>query len=183
VCRSRTSAPAILAPGSRAFGLRCQIEEGGTWGNLRFFDRPVLLQLDAGTDAEGFVALGALDGGVATLDLPGGRASQVAVEDLARRWSGLYELLWQPPPTGTILIGPGSSSEDARWLRQLLSQAPGLDFAGGDSGPFDTGLQAALRRFQEGRGLVPDGVAGYRTLIQLHNVVGMPGIPKLIEAN
>ncbi|AGA90772.1 type II secretory pathway, component ExeA (predicted ATPase) [Thioflavicoccus mobilis 8321] len=166
-----------------AFGLRCQIEEGGTWGNLRFFDRPVLLQLDAGTDAEGFVALGALDGGVATLDLPGGRASQVAVEDLARRWSGLYELLWQPPPTGTILIGPGSSSEDARWLRQLLSQAPGLDFAGGDSGQFDTGLQAALRRFQEGRGLVPDGVAGYRTLIQLHNVVGMPGIPKLIEAN
>ncbi|MBK1702802.1 AAA family ATPase [Thiococcus pfennigii] len=166
-----------------AFGLRCQVEEAGTWGNLRFFDRPALLELDAGRGSEGFVALGALAGEIATLDLPDGRSAQIPVADLARRWSGRYLLLWQPPPVGTPLIGPSSSAEAVRWLRQLLAQAPGLGFAGGDSGRFDADLDAALRRFQEGRGLAPDGLAGYRTLIQLHNVVGMPGIPKLLEAS
>lgn len=164
------------------FGLRCERETDGTWGNLRFFDRPALLQLRADGESDALAVLVGLQGDTAILEAAQGRA-RVPLAELGARWTGDYLLLWQPPPVGTALIGPGSSGEAIRWLRQLLAQAPGLGFSATSSARFDDDLAEALRRFQRGRGLVADGIAGYRTLIQLHNVVGMPGIPRLVEEN
>lgn len=161
------------------FGLRCEFEQG-TWGNLRFFDRPVLLELPALDGDGGFVALTRLGEEVATLTLPDG-AVQVDLADLGEHWSGAYLLVWQPPPVGTALIGPGSSGEAVAWLRQLLAQVPDLGFTALEGRAFDEAIATALRRFQRGRGLAVDGLAGYRTLIQLHNAVAMPAIPKLVE--
>lgn len=162
-----------------AFGLRCE-QEQGTWANLRFFDRPVLLRSidDEGTD--GYLVLSRLRDDRATLDQPDG-SIELPVAMLDDDWTGDYLLIWQPPPVGTALIGPTSSGEAVRWLRQLLAQVPDLGFADSGSGRFDDELDQTLRQFQQGRGLVPDGLAGYRTLIQLHNVVGIPGIPRLVE--
>lgn len=161
------------------FGLRCEFEQG-TWGNLRFFDRPVLLELVAADGRGGFAALTRLGEDVATLALPD-RTVQVDLADLDGQWAGAFLLIWQPPPVGTPLIGPGSSAEAVEWLRQLLARVPDLGFTDRDGSRFDDAVAAALRRFQRGRGLAADGVAGYRTLIQLHNAVAMPAIPKLVE--
>jgi len=48
------------------------------------------------------------------------------------------------------------------------------------SGIFDPALDEAVRRFQKREGLAIDGIAGPKTLIRLHNAVGMPEIPKLV---
>lgn len=162
-----------------AFGLRCE-QEQGTWANLRFFDRPVLLRSIDEEGADGYLVLGRLRDDRATIDQPDG-SIELSVAMLDDDWTGDYLLIWQPPPVGTTLIGPGSSGEAVRWLRQLLAQVPDLGFADSGSGRFDDELDRAVRQFQQGRGLVPDGLAGYRTLVQLHNIVGIPAIPRLVE--
>jgi len=70
-----------------------------------------------------------------------------------------------------------------RWLRTLLSKVPELGVTDTESGTFDAAVGAALRRFQVKYGLNPDGIAGPKTLIQLNNAVGMPGIPKLSKGS
>ncbi len=162
-----------------SFGLRCE-EEEGDWGHVRFFNRPVLLRVSAAEGGDGFLVLGALADDIAILDRPD-QTGRVPLSEINDLWTGEYLLIWQPPPVGVSMIGDGSSGESVRWLRKLLARVPGLELSDTDSGRFDAGLDAALRRFQAGRGLAADGVAGYRTLIQLHNVVDMPGVPKLIE--
>ncbi len=161
-----------------SFGLGCEREQGKL-SNVRFFDRPVLLRM---TDREGeprYAALGALDQTYATLDTEAG-SELVPVAGLEAVWTGDYMVVWQPPPTGAPLIGPGASVDSVRWLRRLLSEVPGSGLAYIDSGRFDRTLGAALQEFQSARGLVPDGIAGPRTLIQINNAVAMPGIPRLM---
>jgi general secretion pathway protein A len=60
-----------------------------------------------------------------------------------------------------------------------LSQVPDLDFEDTGSGTFDKTLGEAVRGFQAREGLETDGVAGPKTLVRLHSVVGMPEIPGL----
>jgi general secretion pathway protein A len=160
-----------------SFGLRCETDEGG-WSRLRDYDRPALLKLRDGEGNQGFAALGALDAEHATLDLPEGSA-RVPLARLDEFWTGEYLMVWQPPPVGNHVIGPGSSGESVRWLRKLLSQVPGLDFTDSGSRRYNQSVRSAVRRFQTREGLEVDGIAGPRTLIRLHNAVAMPGPPRL----
>gem|GEM_PF-5598518 len=48
------------------------------------------------------------------------------------------------------------------------------------SGTFDPALDEAVRGFQKREGLAIDGIADPKTLIRLHDAVGMPKIPKLV---
>lgn len=162
------------------YGLRCEIDRGG-WSRMRFFDRPALIELTSAKGGEGFAAVGALDTELVTLDLDEGN-ELVSVAALDPYWNGEYLLLWQPPPVGNGVISRGSSGEPVRWLRKLLSQIPELSVEATDSGNFDRALGDAVRRFQELQGLKVDGVAGPKTLIRLHNAVGMPEIPRLSTA-
>jgi general secretion pathway protein A len=160
-----------------SFGLSCANDEGG-WSRLRDFDRPALLRLRDAQGREGYAALGALDAEYATLDLPD-RSETVTLESLDELWLGEYLIVWQPPPLGTFVIGPASSPAAVRWLRKLVSQVPELGVEDNGSGRFDDAMDAAVRRFQTQCGLGADGIAGPRTLIRLHNAVGMPGPPRL----
>jgi general secretion pathway protein A len=119
-----------------------------------------------------------MDAEAVTLAHPEGNA-RVTRAELNALLSGHYTLVWQPPPMGVASIGAGSSGEAVRWLRKLLSQVPGTGITDTESGVFDAAVGAALRRFQVKYGLNPDGIAGPKTLVQLNNAVGMPGIPKL----
>lgn len=159
------------------YGLRCELDRGG-WSRMRLFDRPALVKLATEGLPEGYAAIGALDTEAATLDLSDG-SRRVSLARLDDFWDGEYLMLWQPPPVGGVMIGPGSFGESVRWLRKLLSQVPDLAFAATDSGTFDQALGEAVRRFQAREGLETDGVAGPKTLIRLHNAVGMPEIPRL----
>jgi general secretion pathway protein A len=159
------------------FGLSCE-QERGKLSNVRFFDLPVLLRVASHDGVRRFLVVTALDDREATLDLPSGH-ERVPIEAIERIWTGDYTLVWQTPPGGATLIGYGSTSEDVRWLRQLLAKLPGGSEASSDSPRFDNALAGALRAFQASNGLFPDGIAGPRTLIQLNNAVDMPGVPRL----
>lgn len=164
-----------------ALGLRCE-RERGRLSNVRYFDRPVLLRVSDRNGQPRYVALGSLDLEYATLDLESG-VERVPVAGLESVWTGDYTVLWRPPPTGAPLIGPGASTDSIQWLRRLVAQVPDSGLAYVDSGRFDGTLAEALKDFQRSRGLAPDGIAGPRTLIQLHNVAGTPGIPRLMPSS
>lgn len=159
------------------YGLRCEFDGGG-WSRMRFFDRPAVIELVTEDLAERYLAIGALDAEAAILDLDEGRR-WVSLTALDAAWDGDYLLLWQPPPVGGAIIGPGSRGESVRWLRKLLSQVPDAAFEAIGSGTFDPALDEAVRRFQKREGLEIDGIAGPKTLIRLHNAVGMPEISRL----
>jgi general secretion pathway protein A len=162
------------------FGLRCEREQGKL-SHVRFYDRPVLLRMkDVGGERR-YVVLGALDAADATLDLPDG-SERVPLTGIESTWNGDYTVVWQAPPTGASVIGPGAAGDSVRWLRRLLAQVPGIDSADNGSAQFDAALGAAVRRFQVSRGLSPDGIAGPRTLVQLNNALTTPGIPHLMTA-
>jgi len=162
------------------FGLRCEREQGKL-SHVRFYDRPVLLRMkDVGGERR-YVVLGALDAADATLDLLDG-SERIPLTGIESTWNGDYTVVWQAPPTGASVIGPGAAGESVRWLRRLLAQVPGIDGADNGSAQFDAALGAAVRRFQVSRGLSPDGIAGPRTLVQLNNALTTPGIPHLMTA-
>lgn len=164
-----------------AFGLRCERGQGNL-GDLRAFDRPALLRVRDSDGARRFLVLVALDEAFGTLALPSGN-ELAPLEGIASVASGDYILVWQPPPTGSTLIGPGDSGESVRWLRQLLAKVPDSGLPAGDSSYYDSGLRRAVQAFQASRGLVADGIAGPRTLVQLHNAVDLPGIPRLVRTS
>jgi general secretion pathway protein A len=161
-------------------GLRCE-RERGKLSNVRYFDRPALLRVSDQNGEPRYAALGSLDLDHATLDLETG-PELVPIEGLESVWTGEYTLIWQPPPTGASLIVPGASPDSVLWLRRLIAKVPDNGLANVDSGEFDADLRAALKDFQRSRGLAADGIAGPRTLMQLHNAAGTPGIPRLMPA-
>lgn len=160
-------------------GLRCEREQGKL-SHVRFYDRPVLMRVKDAGGARRYVVLGALDESNGTFDLPDGSES-IPIAALDAVWTGDYTVVWQPPPTGATEIGPGAAEESIRWLRRTLSQVPGSTLTDNGSGRFDTALTTGLRQFQTARGLVADGIAGPRTLVQLGNAVALPGIPYLMS--
>jgi len=160
-----------------SFGLECENDHGG-WSRLRDYDLPALLHLQDRQGLEGWAALVGLTESQATLALAEGTAT-FSLASLSDIWNGDYLLVWQPPPIGGTLIRPGSTGEAVRWLRHLLSQAPGLEFKDDGSSKFDVSVEKAVRRFQTASGLEVDGLAGPRTLIRLAHAVAMPGLPSL----
>jgi general secretion pathway protein A len=159
------------------FGLNCEWDQGG-WHAMRLLDRPALIKLAPLQLPDRYAVVAALDAEFATLEqLRNSR--RVSLAALDAYWDGEYMVLWQRPPVGGNVIGPATSGEPVRWLRKLLSQVPDLELKSTNSGTYDGDLRNTVRKFQEGHGLEVDGIAGPKTLIHLHNAVGMPEIPSL----
>ena len=80
-------------------------------------------------------------------------------------WKGEYILFWKPAPSGKTAVSAASSDEDILWLNTMLSRALHLPL------PKDVRWNALLvekiKKFQQSRGLYPDGAPGKATLIQL----------------
>lgn len=160
------------------FGLRCA-RERGTLANLRFFDRPAILAVQGVNGARHSLVLTSLGTELGTLDLSTG-PELIPVDAIESIWTGDSLLLWQTPPGGEPLIGPGSAGEPVRWLRGLLAEVPEVGLVARESAFFDPELGRAVRAFQTASGLAEDGIAGPRTLIQLQNAVDLPGLPRLM---
>ncbi|MBN2885351.1 MAG: AAA family ATPase [Chromatiaceae bacterium] len=161
-------------------GLACERDQGDL-ETLRAVDRPALLEMRAREGAPKVLVLVAIEDGHLLIEHPDG-ARHVPSAALASAWNGRFHMLWQPPPVGTQVIKADSSGEAVRWLRRLLSEVPELGVTEDDSPLFDEQLREALRTFQRAQGLEPDGIAGPRTLIRLHNAVNLPGVPHLQPA-
>jgi general secretion pathway protein A len=175
--------PAAIAadpcPQARELGLRCKAGRGD-WDSLRGYDRPTLIPLAMADGGRGTALVLGLGRERALLAHQGGSVTLPLVE-LRGRWNGEYLFFWRPAPGDHDLIGPRSTKPAQRWLRQALSEVPGLDLGQDLSRGtgYEPELRAALRTFQRAQGLNADGIAGPETLIRLNSAAGLPDIPHL----
>jgi general secretion pathway protein A len=130
-----------------------------TLDRLLALDRPVLLPLTVDGARTWVLLLGA-DARRARLGLAEG-AVDIGRDALQAAWDGRYFALWLGPAELAQALAPGSSGAGVAWLRTRLA-LPAMD-----APVYDATLTAAVRRFQQARGLPEDGVAGSETLMAL----------------
>ena len=111
---------------ARTENLRCR-ELTGDWNLMRQYDRPAVIRVDGDSGPLGFVVIHSLDPDYALLDLGDGQSASIPLPWLRRHWAGDFEILWQPPPGGSTLIGNRSARHYIHWLRQILSLIPGFE--------------------------------------------------------
>ncbi|MEN8176999.1 MAG: AAA family ATPase [Pseudomonadota bacterium] len=161
-------------------GLQC-LYGRGHWDNLRFYNRPAVIELLLDGGRRYHVVVAALDAGQVTLDL-GKRLVKVPQVELDPLWSGSYIVLWRPPPLSSEYLQQGSQGVDVHWLSEMLARIDGQS-AGRSEDPaqvqFDWQLTKRVMAFQRAVGLKEDGIVGKRTLIKLKAAVNDPVIPAL----
>jgi general secretion pathway protein A len=162
--------PAAVEPEYCVFaidmGLSCLVEQG-SWGLLRQYNRPVIMELYASDGQSVPVILQHLDDSVAELMI-GAELFRLAIGEVDRYWLGDFTLLLKSPPNGHLLLKAGDRNPDVAWLRQLLERAQQVKLPATDPQYFDSPLLKQVIDFQRSRGLTPDGVVGKQTLIQLN---------------
>ena len=172
--------PAAVEPEYCVFandlGLYCLVEKG-SWGLLRQYNRPAILELVAGDGRSVPVVLQHLDDGVAEVFV-GNEPFRLDVADVDRYWFGKFTVLLRLPPNRHLMLSAGDRNPDVAWLRQLLEAAQEVKLPADDPQYFDIPLQRQVMDFQRRHGLNPDGVVGKQTLIQL-NTLSNADVPLL----
>jgi len=164
---------------AKQYGLLCLIEQG-SWDTLRQFDRPVILKLVADDGRSVPVVLQYMNDSVLELVI-GSELYRLSREQVSRYWYGDYVMLLQAPPGGRLFLKSGDRGPDVAWLRQQVETALNVEIPAPDPLHFDYPLQKRVLEFQRSRGLVPDGVVGQNTIIQLNSVTGRDGVPRLSD--
>jgi general secretion pathway protein A len=160
-------------------GMRCSFGTG-TWSNLQFYDRPVILKLDTADGQRVPVVLRHLDDAVAELVL-GDQIYRVPTEGVDPYWHGDYIMLLHAPPNGSMNMRAGFAGPDVGWLREQIGHIQGVDLASPSPLYFDDVLRQHVLDFQRDNGLAIDGIVGKNTLIRLNSQSGNPGIPRLVH--
>src|SRR6266508_1588141 len=173
VATGREVKPATPKPDA----LRC-LFRSGTWAKLRRIDMPAIIELATPTWDRRYATVVAIDDQTATLDF-GGRRHIFPLSEVNRYWDGPFILLWKAPALTSLFIEPGTRSRDVEWVRQRLSEIDGAPGGGKNREVFDDALRARVLAFQRSRSLVPDGIVGEETLIQLSSAPRDPSVPRL----
>lgn len=146
-------------------GLRC-IYATGTWNNLRQLNRPAVIELLLPDGQRHQVLVKRLEDDRVVLAI--GEAEQpFALTEVERFWYGKFLTLWNPPPTGEMVLRIGMQGPAVAWLRRVLARHSGQAATDLDNTTFDAALQARVKAFQREKELEPDGVVGRNTLIHL----------------
>ncbi len=159
-------------------GLHC-LNARGSLNILRQLDRPAMLKLYDKNRQEFYATLITLKGETATF-VVSGEIRKVPVNDIALLWFGDYTLLWQIPPGYQGDIQTGNQGPSVQCLDKQLSHIQGRTAQPRENLFFDDKLAGQVKKFQLAEGLVPDGIAGTKTIIHLNTAFGS-GIPKLTE--
>jgi general secretion pathway protein A len=175
--------PAGVDPCSQASnqGLEC-LNQRGSFGQLRLYNRPAILMLNDDTGASHQVVLTALDDEHATVQL-GGAGHEVSIGELSRYWFGDFVMLWRPGTAQVKSLSQGMRGDDVRWLRQSLQRVEGTRSDGPVSDVFDADLSKLVRDFQRQHRLTVDGIAGVQTQIVLASAVAPADSPFLYLAD
>jgi general secretion pathway protein A len=164
--------------GLTAFGFVCE-QRAGTLEDLRDIDRPALVRVGpVGDDAPRYLVLGELDAHHGTLDHAQGR-ERVPIEGLEAMSMGIYLLISEGVPNDITVLGPGSSGDAVIRLRRLLAEATGSEPPQSPSSYYDGRLRRDVLAFQASRGLVPDGIVGPLTLVELYDALDRAETPRL----
>jgi general secretion pathway protein A len=146
-------------------GLECY-EGRGTWTVVRRLGVPVAVKLLAPDGVRHYVAVTALDGDSATLQI-GERAEIAPVAAIDTMWDGVFSLVWRPLPGVARVLSPGMQGPGVAWLRGALGDGETGDARARGPALYDDALAARVVAFQRREGLEADGVAGIETLVRL----------------
>ena len=158
-------------------GLRCLRQEGGL-ESLLSFNQPAVLRLVNKNNEAFYATITAVDGQTATLSMAG-ESKTVALADLALRWSGEFTLLWKMPPGYEDSIRPGRVGPEVQWLDQQLASIFKRSASSDNTLQYGDQLVQEIKQFQFSEGLIPDGVAGVKTLIRINTAAGNNEAPGL----
>ena len=151
-------------------GLRC-LHKTGNWRSLLKLDRPAVLTLIDDYGQALHIALLAIESQQALISYHH-QKYWVALDEIDRYWFGEYSIIWKLPPYKSTLVVPGQKSEDV-WLRSNLSRLNRKKLGKNDE------LSEQIKFFQSSVGLVPDGIPGSMTLIQMNSRLRLD-VPKLL---
>ncbi len=161
----------------RSQGLEC-LFRAGNWNKLRRFNLPVILELLTPGGERHRTALIGLGDDSATLVL-GGREYTFPISEVDPLWDGRFILLWKAPPLHSRHLTPGMRGKDVEWLRKRLNEIGGGTEGGPRSDVYDQELEQRVLAFQRSRSLLPDGIVGEETLVQLSLATRESGTPSL----
>jgi general secretion pathway protein A len=161
---------------ARAAGLEC-LENIGSLALLGLLDRPAILRLHTSGGEPFHASLVGLEGDTAALMIEG-QIHELPVAELERYWLGEFTLLWRPMLPAAKVIRRGDQGGAVEWLARSLPDPPGMAGEGTSGGVFDDLLEERVKRFQLRHDLLPDGIAGPKTLILLNRRLDTPG-PRL----
>lgn len=159
-------------------GLRC-LHRQGNWRSLRQINRPAILSLyDTGGNPR-FATLIGLEGNTATLVLDG-EQHDFPVDVIDQFWLGDYSLVWRVPPYESGLVPANEAVSEGAWLSAKMMQLISTHEASVSEQDklIAAPLKEQIRWYQSTMGLIPDGIAGAKTLIQMNSDL-YPSIPTL----
>jgi len=165
---------------AQSAGLDC-LTSIGSLPLLGQLDRPAILHLRTAEGEAAYVTLARLQGENLELRI-GGKAVELPADELPRYWLGEFTLLWRPVFPLNQELRRGDQGTAVAWLARSLPDAAESPDAGTTAGPglYDSQLETRVKQFQLRHGLLPDGIAGPKTLILLDRKLGTPG-PRLAE--
>lgn len=102
----------------------------------------------------------------------------VSSEWFNERFTGAFELIWKPEHQLPKKVGPGSQGRSVQWLENALAKVQNQPHR--FVRYYDEVLSQKIQNFQRQYGLRADGIAGYKTLIQI-SLLLHPSGPKLIQ--
>ena len=152
-------------------GLSC-LRRSGNLHSLRQLNRPAVITLYTKSGKSTFVTLTKLDTKFATINTSTDEIT-IDIATLDTHWFGDYTLLWQKPPYYQGAVKPGNNGPIVQWLDQQLVRIYGNKSTPTISDTYTEELITQVKTFQQSKGLLPDGIAGPRTLIHLNNELGL----------
>jgi len=148
--------------------LHCYRSHGGL-GPIRQLGRPGIVTLNDERGRVAHVLLTGLSNDRATLRI-GGIDREMPLALLARAWRGEFATLWRAPADyGEGEVIGSTAAALGPWLIERLAAIDGA--ASPPAG--DDALRARVFAFQLAQGLVPDGLAGPLTLMQINRASGV----------
>jgi general secretion pathway protein A len=152
-------------------GLSC-LHRQGNLRSLAILNRPAVLKLYNEQNRSAYAILTYLNDREATLR-KGSKTISVSTDILNQYWLGEYTLLWQKPPYYQAAIQPGSQGPLVQWLDQQLVRIYGQDEVPTIHNTYNEELRSQVIKFQQSKGLTPDGVVGPHTFILLNSELDM----------
>lgn len=148
-------------------GLSC-LHRQGNLRSLAILNRPAVLKFYDQQNNAAYAILTYLNDSEATLRR-GDKTLTVSVDTLNEYWLGEYSLLWQKPPYYQSSIQPGSHGPIVQWLDQQLVRLYGQNDIPTIHDTYNDELKSQVMKFQQSKGLKPDGVVGPHTFILLNS--------------
>ncbi|RKZ45523.1 MAG: hypothetical protein DRR16_27460 [Candidatus Parabeggiatoa sp. nov. 3] len=140
-------------------GLACLFRTG-TWDDIRYFNRPAVIELVANSGKQHHLVVTHLQKDTAILAI-GKDTYEFSIHEINEHWLGQFLVLWHPPMLEPPVLKKGTSHKAVIWVRKHLDIIDGLSSKPHALSPrFNSTLKQRIIAFQRQHKLEPDGVVG-----------------------